>query len=68
MNEYEHRLLLMMKVEDIGPWRGPTTQEWIARINEGACRLAADGAGGEWDLPWIAPPTESEQRAIWGDR
>lgn len=58
------------EAREIGPWSGPSEEEWVARINEGACRLAVEGSGGHWAIPWIVPVpiSESELRAINGDR
>ncbi len=63
-----------MDVIDGGEWRGPGLDEWLDRINTGACRIAQAGrpdetlSGGEWTLPWyrgtdgtVEPATQEKE-------
>lgn len=45
-------------------WRGPTTTEWVERINAGANRVALDAegrlSGGHWIVPWVQEEADDE--------
>lgn len=38
---------------DVGPWRGPTTAEWVARINSGAQKVHSPREKQKWSTPWV---------------
>lgn len=40
-------------IKDAGPWRGPTTNEWVQRINDGAHKVNAPRERQRWAVPWI---------------
>ena len=51
-----------MTVSDGGPWRGPSEEDWLDRINDGANRAVLEllndkmsytMSGGHWSRPWI---------------
>jgi hypothetical protein len=56
-----------MTVHDGGPWRGPTTEEWVERIARGSTPVR-EYVDGKFQ-PWIAPATRSGQNdlaGVWG--
>lgn len=42
-----------MRVIDVGPWRGPSKEDWVTRINDGAQRILEPQARQKWARPWI---------------
>jgi hypothetical protein len=50
-----------MTAHDAGPWRGPTTEEWVERIARGSTpvREYVDGRF----VSWIAPASRSGQNS-----
>ena len=48
-------------------WKGPSTKEWLGRINDGAWRAYRiedpEGAGEQWTVPWIKPSKRKRRAA-----